>query len=560
MASEVRDDERRACIAIDLKSFYASVECMDRGLDPLRTHLVVADESRTDKTICLAVSPSLKRCTGLPGRVRLFEARRRLEQVNAERAMRAPGHRLVGESCDERDLERSARLKATMIIAKPRMARYMEVSGQIYGIYLDYIAPEDIHVYSIDEVFIDATRYLKTWGMSARELASTMVRDIARRTGITATAGLGTNLYLAKVAMDILAKHESPDANGVRIAELDERSYRRRLWGHRPLTDFWRIGRGLARRLEGQGLMTMGDVARCSLGGAEEYYNEDLLYRLFGVNAELIIDHAWGWESATIADIKDYRPDAHSVSSGQALTAPTLFPTARLIVKEMADALALDLMERGVVTDRVTLFVGYDIASLDPARLDACASEEVRQAAGRAAQAYAGAVDVDRYGRRKPKSATGSVSLGGHTASCARLREAFAALCDRIVDPLLLVRYITVIADGVLSEEEAETAVSWSQPDLFAEPVQDDENNGTAGTGWADRSGLAAGSDGVSGLGGFDGFGGGNRPGSSGETDVQRALLDIKRKFGRDAVIKAMDMEPGATGRDRNRQIGGHAA
>ena len=351
-------------LAIDLKSFYASVECHDRGLDPLRTHLVVADEERTDKTICLAVSPSLK-AYGIPGRARLFEVRRRLASVNAERAMLAPGGRLSGESCDSRDLEHSPRLKASMVIAKPRMAHYLEVSGRVYGVYLRYAAPEHIHVYSIDEVFIDATPYLRALGMGPHEMARAIVRDILAQTGITATAGIGTNMYLAKVAMDIVAKHMPADEDGVRVAELDEMSYRRLLWNHRPLTDFWRVGRGYARKLEHAGLLTMGDVARCSIGRASDYYNEDLLYRMFGRNAELLIDHAWGWEPCTIADIQSYEPDAHSISSGQVLTGPADYATGRLIVKEMADALALDLVGKRVLTNRLTLAVGYDIGSLD---------------------------------------------------------------------------------------------------------------------------------------------------------------------------------------------------
>ena len=322
----------RTCIAVDLKSFYASVECRERGLDPLTTHLVVADESRTDKTICLAVSPSLK-AYGLPGRLpgrcRLFEVRERLRAVNEERRLRAPGRRLVGESFDAAELADHPERAVGMVIAKPRMSHYLRCSGDVYRVYLRYAAAEDIHVYSIDEVFIDATRYLRARGMTPRQMAAAIVRDVAAATGITATAGIGTNLYLAKVAMDIVAKHIPADADGVRVAELDEMSYRRLLWDHRPLTDFWRIGHGYARKLEAQGLLTMGDIARCSLGSASDYYNEDLLYRMFGVNAELLIDHAWGWEPCTIADIKAYRPEGHSISSGQVLQGPADFATAR---------------------------------------------------------------------------------------------------------------------------------------------------------------------------------------------------------------------------------------
>ena len=482
-------------IAIDLKSFYASVECVARGLDPLTTHLVVADETRTDKTICLAVSPSLKNY-GIPGRARLFEVKQRLNGVNIERAVHAPGGRLIGESCDACDLERSPGLKASMVIAKPRMAHYLEISGQIYGIYLKYAAPEHIHVYSIDEVFIDATPYLRSLGMGPHAMARTIVREILTKTGITATAGIGSNMYLAKVAMDIVAKHMPADKDGVRVAELNEMSYRRLLWDHRPLTDFWRVGRGYAKKLEHAGLMTMGDIARCSVGRASDYYNEDLLYRMFGVNAELLIDHAWGWEPCEIADIRSYEPGAHSISSGQVLTGPADYATARLITKEMADA---------------------------------CADYAMKRAAERAAKSYQGPVTIDRFGRKVPKSAVGSIGLGDFTSSSARIREAMTMLYERIVDSRLLVRRLTVIADDVATPEELAAGKRYEQLDLFG----DDEAQ-------------SYGSDSTS--------------EKDGEHDIQRALLDVKRKFGRNAVIKAMDMEDGATGQDRNRQIGGHRA
>ena len=494
-------------IAIDLKSFYASVECAARGLDPLTTHLVVADETRTDKTICLAVSPSLK-AYGIPGRARLFEVKQRLSGVNIERAAHAPSGRLIGESCDARDLERSPRLKASMVIAKPRMAHYLEVSGQIYGIYLKYAAPEHIHVYSIDEVFIDATPYLRSLGMGPHAMARTIVREILAETGITATAGIGTNMYLAKVAMDIVAKHMPADEDGVRVAELNEMSYRRLLWDHRPLTDFWRVGRGYAKKLEHAGLMTMGDIA---------------------VNAELLIDHAWGWEPCEIADIQSYEPDAHSISSGQVLTGPADYATARLITKEMADALALDLVDKGVLTNRLTLAVGYDIGSLDASKLDSCADYAMKRAAERAAKSYQGPVTVDRFGRKVPKSAVGSIGLGDFTSSSARIREAMTMLYERIVDSRLLVRRLTVIADDVATPEELAAGKRYEQLDLFG----DDEAQSYGSEPADDRDG---------------------------EHDIQRALLDVKRKFGRNAVIKAMDMEDGATGQARNRQIGGHRA
>ena len=418
-----RDEVKRArtYMAIDLKSFYASVECVDRGLDPLTTNLVVADAARTEKTICLAVSPSLK-AYGLGGRARLFEVVECMRQVNERRRLMAPGRRLIGESCEADDLVRDPRLKASYIVARPRMRHYMDISAKIYGIYLEYAAAEDIHVYSIDEVFIDVTRYLRALGVTPHEMAKAIVLDIVRRTGITATAGIGTNLYLAKVAMDIEAKHEQADSDGVRIAELDEMSYREKLWTHTPLTDFWRVGRGYARKLERHGMRTMGDVARCSLGGASDYHNEDLLYRLFGVNAELLIDHAWGWEPCTIADIKDYTPDAHSISSGQVLTGPTPMREAKLIIKEMADALALELTDKGMVTDRITLAVGYDGGSLDPARLDACASREIHMLAECAAREYRGPVSSDRYGRSVPKPVAGSMGFDEYTDSATLIR------------------------------------------------------------------------------------------------------------------------------------------
>ena len=515
-------------IAIDLKSFYASVECVARGLDPLTTHLVVADETRTDKTICLAVSPSLKNY-GIPGRARLFEVKQRLNGVNIERAVHAPGGRLIGESCGACDLERSPGLKASMVIAKPRMAHYLEISGQIYGIYLKYAAPEHIHVYSIDEVFIDATPYLRSLGMGPHAMARTIVREILTKTGI-------------------VAKHMPADKDGVRVAELNEMSYRRLLWDHRPLTDFWRVGRGYAKKLEHAGLMTMGDIARCSVGRASDYYNEDLLYRMFGVNAELLIDHAWGWEPCEIADIRSYEPGAHSISSGQVLTGPADYATARLITKEMADALALDLVDKGVMANRLTLAVGYDIGSLDASKLDSCADRAMRRAAERAAKTYQGPVTVDRFGRRVPKSAVGSIGLGDFTSSAARIREAMTMLYERIVDARLLVRRLTVVADDVATPKELAAGKRYEQLDLFGDDGDmrydcDSTESGGDGSGRMPACGDDAAAQTL-----------------AREHDIQRALLDVKRKFGRNAVIKAMDMEDGATGQARNRQIGGHRA
>lgn len=537
-------------IAIDLKSFYASVECVARGLDPLTTHLVVADETRTDKTICLAVSPSLKNY-GIPGRARLFEVKQRLNGVNIERAVHAPGGRLIGESCDACDLERSPGLKASMVIAKPRMAHYLEISVQIYGIYLKYAAPEHIHVYSIDEVFIDATPYLRSLGMGPHAMARTIVREILTKTGITATAGIGSNMYLAKVAMDIVAKHMPADKDGVRVAELNEMSYRRLLWDHRPLTDFWRVGRGYAKKLEHAGLMTMGDIARCSVGRASDYYNEDLLYRMFGVNAELLIDHAWGWEPCTIADIKVYKPAGHSLSSGQVLTGPAGFDAARLIVREMADTLSLDLVAKGVKAGRVGLMVGYDTASLDPKRLGKDGSADLKAIAEHAVATYDGPVSIDRYGRRVPKPATGAIALPEPTSATSRICDAVDKLFLSIVDRRLLVRRLNVVAADVLTDEQLEerrqaAASEYTQPDLFAAmeaPV--DSASADAAECEAMRSADGGSKD---------------SPRGDAELHMQQTLLDIKRKFGRNSIIKAMDMFDDATGQQRNKQIGGHAA
>ncbi|KAA8817563.1 type VI secretion protein ImpB [Bifidobacterium callitrichos] len=556
----VSDESGRVYIAIDLKSFYASVECAARHLDPLTTHLVVADETRTDKTICLAVSPSLK-AYGIPGRDRLFAVKQRLAQVNAERMLKAPGHRFVGESWDATELARHPEFKASMIIAMPRMARYLQVSADIYAIYLEYAAPEHIHVYSVDEVFIDATPYLRSSGRTPHEMARTIVAEILERTGITATAGIGTNLYLAKIAMDIVAKHMPADADGVRVAELDEASYRRLLWGHRPLTDFWRVGRGYARKLEKAGLMTMGDIARCSIGRASDYYNEELLYRMFGVNAELLIDHAWGWEPCTIADIKAYEPDTHSTSIGQVLTGPADHATALLIVKEMADALALDLTGKGMATNRIALAVGYDSGSLDPNRLDDGVEPRLRRLAERASTDYRGPCSIDRYGRRVPKPVSGEIGLGEYTASAERIRRSMTALFRRIVDPGLLVRRLTVIAVDLATPVDLAAGKRYEQLDLFS----DVDGDGSASVGL------------VGSIGNFTERAGGDscESGDSGTADgtptlrperadriedMQRAMLAIKHRYGRNAVVKAMDMEPGATGIERNKQIGGHRA
>ncbi|MBQ2382760.1 MAG: DNA methylase [Oscillospiraceae bacterium] len=499
-------ERQRQYIAIDLKSFYASQECIERGVDPLTTHLVVADESRTEKTICLAVSPSLKAC-GVSGRARLFEAIQRVREVNAARREKAPGKTFRGKSCDATELEKDPSLELGFIIAKPRMGHYIECSARIYEVYLRYIAPEDIHVYSIDEVFIDATPYLKTYHMTAHQLARKLIREVLAETGITATAGIGTNLYLCKVAMDIVAKKIPPDEDGVRIAELDELSYRRLLWGHRPLTDFWRVGPGYARKLERNGMYTMGDVARCSLGKPGEFHNEDLLYRLFGINAEFLIDHAWGYEPCTIGDIRAYRPATNSVSSGQVLHEPYDHAKTRLVVREMADMLSMDLLDKGLVTDQVTLTIGYDKENLtDP---EICAS-------------YRGAVVMDHYGRRIPKHAHGTMGLGCQTASTKLIVEAVMAIYDRVTDPSLLCRRITLCAEHLIPERDIPVSVV-EQMDLFATPATEPYD--------MER-----------------------------EKRRQMAVLSIRKKYGKNAILKGMNFQEGATAKDRNEQIGGHKA
>jgi len=495
----------KAYIAIDLKSFYASVECVDRGLDPLDANLVVADPTRTEKTICLAVSPSLK-SYGIPGRARLFEAIQKVREVNAQRKYKAPGHSFSHESYFHSELIKDPSAELTFITAPPRMAHYMEVSTRIYNVYLKYIAPEDIHVYSIDEVFIDATDYLKTYGLTPRELAMKMVLDVLETTGITATAGIGTNLYLCKIAMDIYAKHCEPDKNGVRIAELDEMSYRRILWNHRPLTDFWRVGRGISKKLEEHGMYTMGDVARCSVGRENDYYNEDLLYRLFGVNAELLIDHAWGWEPTEISDIKSYRPESSSLSSGQVLQEPYEFSKAKLVLKEMADLLSLELVSKRIVTDQIVLTVGYDIESLK--------------------KSYSGAVETDRYGRKIPKTAHSSENIGRYTSSTKLICETAMKLFDRIVDKELLVRRMYIVANHIITENDAEKEREYVQLNLFSDTGKQE----------AEENELKK------------------------EKDMQKAILKIKSKYGKNSIIKGMNLKEGATALERNRQIGGHKA
>ncbi len=500
--------KERIYIAFDLKSFYASVECRERGLDPMDTNLVVADESRTDKTICLAVTPPLKSC-GISGRGRLFEVKQRVIEVNSERRYRAPQHKLSGSSYLFSELQANPSLAIDFIIAPPRMACYMEYSTRIYTIYMKYAAPEDIVVYSIDEVFIDVTDYLDAFQLSPHVLAMKIIQDILSETGITATAGIGTNLFLCKVAMDIVAKHIPPDKNGVRIAELNEMSYRQMLWSHQPLTDFWRVGHGYARKLKEHGMFTMGDVALCSVA------HEELLYTLFGKNAELLIDHAWGWEPCTIKDIKAYRPTSQSLGSSQVLPCPYSAEKARLVLREMADQLVLDLADKKLVTDQLVLTVGYDIENLAvPQR---CSN-------------YQGPVVLDSYGRQIPRHAHGTASLSCHTASSKELIRAASDLFDRIVNPILLIRRLSITANHTVPERSVSTPILYEQMNLFTDYAALEKRR--------------------------------KKKQAELERDkkLQQAILTIKKKYGRNAILRGMSLEEGATARERNKQIGGHKA
>lgn len=494
-------------LCIDLKSFYASVECIERGLDPLNTNLVVADESRTEKTICLAVSPSLKKYK-IPGRARLFEVLQKVDEINKIRLKKAPNQKFLGESYLADELKKDASLKLGFITAKPRMAYYMKYSTDIYKIYLKYISPDDIHVYSIDEVFIDISAYLKTYNKTPREIAQMLMRDVFYTTGITATAGIGTNMYLAKIAMDIWAKHMPPDKYGMRIAELDEMSYRRNLWTHRPLTDFWRIGKGYASKLQENGIFTMGDIARCSLGESYDRLNEDLLYKLFGINAELLIDHAWGWEPCSIKEIKEYKPSTNSISSGQVLHCPYDFEKAKLIIREMADALSLDLAAKELVTKQLVLTIGYDAENL------------------KGSSSYIGETTLDRYGRKIPKHAHSTQNLEEFTSSTDIITNAMLALYDKITDKSLLIRRITVAAAAVIKESELKQQTEYEQMDMFTDYSKKEKQ----------EEFLAR------------------------ERRRQKAILKIKEKYGKNAIVKGTSLIDGATAIDRNAQIGGHKA
>ncbi len=498
--------KRRIYAAIDLKSFYASVECHERNLDALNTNLVVADKSRTSKTICLAVSPSLKKY-GIGGRARLYEVEQKVEEINNERRKQAKYHRFVDESYNDDELMKNKNLKLTYIVATPRMAYYIDYSNRIYEIYLKYFSADDIHVYSIDEIFVDLTGYLQLYHKTPKEIVQMVIQDIYQQTKITATAGIGTNLYLCKVAMDIVAKHLKADKNGVRIAQLDEQRYRKYLWNHKPITDFWRVGKGYANKLEKVGLYTMGDIAKCSIGSEKEYYNEDLLYKLFGVNAELLIDHAWGYEPCTIADIKAYKPEHNSIGNGQVLSTPYSYDKAKIVIKEMIDSLALDLVEKRLVTKQIVLTINYD-------------KENVVN--------YKGEITTDRYGRKIPKHAHGTTNLDRYTSSSRLLTEYILKLYDRIVDKSLTIRKINISLTNVINEDMADLKPQVKQLNIFSNFEDDHEEQLQIDL--------------------------------EKEKRVQEATLEIKKKFGKNAILKGRDYEEGAKAKERNETIGGHKA
>ncbi len=497
----MHNEESKIYVAIDLKSFYASVECKERGLDPITTNLVVADSSRTEKTICLAVSPALK-AYGIPGRARLFEVVQKVKEINIYRKRKAINRTFTGSSYSDIELKNNKNLELSYIIAPPRMAYYMKYSSKIYNIYLKYFSSDDIYVYSIDEVFIDVTHYLKTYNMGAKELVTKVIQDVYQTTGITATAGIGTNLYLCKIAMDIVAKHVNPDKNGVRIAGLDEITYRKLLWSHRPLTDFWRVGKGYAKRLEEHGMYTMGDVAKMSVK------NEELLYKLFGVNAELLIDHAWGWENVTIESIKAYRPATNSICSGQVLHCPYNYENTKLIIKEMTELLALDLVEKGLVTNQIVLEIGYDVDNL---KNQAISSQ------------YNGEITTDKYGRKVPKHAHGTINIDHQTSSSKVLTEHIIKLYEQIINKQLLVRRINITVNNVVNENMVKNS-NYEQINLFIDYKEVSKK----------------------------------REKEEAEKEIQKAMINIKSKYGKNAIIKGMNLQKEGTTIERNGQIGGH--
>lgn len=501
-------EKKRTYIAIDLKSFYASVECVERGLNPLTTNLLVADVSKTEKTICLAVTPSLK-AYGISGRARLFEAVQQVKIANAQRKAKLKGKDFTGSSYNADELKANPNLSVDYIAAPPRMALYRECSARIAAIYLKYVSIDDLYAYSIDEVFIDATDYLDIYKMNAHDFARMLIQDVLASSGVTATAGIAENMYLCKVALDITAKHIQPDKDGVRIAELDMMTYRRTLWTHKPLTDFWMIGRGIEKRLNRLGLFTMGDVARCSI------QNEDCLYREFGKNAQYIIDQAWGWESVTIADIKAYKPKSTSISSGQVLTRPYTFDETRIIVREMTENLVLGLVEKGLVTDQIVLQIGYDIDNLkDPKR-----REE-----------YSGTIEIDRYGREIPKHARGTANMGKHTSSTRIVTEKTLELFERIVDPKLLVRRLNITANHIVGENEAVKNTTPQQLSLF-DDAQEIERRQAQEDAAEEK-----------------------------ERKIQKAMIQIKGRYGANAILKGTNFQEGSTARERNGTLGGHKA
>ncbi len=522
-----QEERARTYIAIDLKSFYASVECVDRGLDPLGVNLVVADPERTEKTICLAVSPSLK-AYGISGRARLFEVVEKVKLINAKRRAEAPDRTLTGSSSVASELKADKTLAVDYIVAPPRMGRYVEMSRRICGIYRRFISPEDIHVYSVDEIFADVTDYLKFYGVTARELTMRMIRAVLNETGITATAGIGSNMFLCKIAMDIVAKHMEPDADGVRLAELDEMSFRRTLWTHKPITDFWMIGRGISRRLEKLGIYTMGDIARCSIGAPGEFYNEELLYKTFGVNAQLLIDHAWGYEPCTIAAVKACKPKSKSLSSGQVLKEPYPFDKARIVIREMTDKLVLELVDKGYETDRIVIDVGYDTENI------------TLESAG-----YRGETVRDHYGRMTPAPSHGTAALGGYSCSSRQICDAVTELFDRIVNKKLTVRRMCVAAGDLLAHDEVQSEpaktetpkTSFEQMSFFDEIASENEE--------AMREKEAADRE---------------KEAREKEYSLQKAVVGLQKRYGKNAVLKGMNLEEGATAIERNGQIGGHKA
>ena len=502
----MHNEESKIYVAIDLKSFYASVECKERGLDPITTNLVVADSSRTEKTICLAVSPALK-SYGIPGRARLFEVVQKVKEVNIYRKRKATNRTFTGSSYSDIELKKNKSLELSYIIAPPRMAYYMKYSSKIYNIYLKYFSSDDIYVYSIDEVFIDVTHYLKTYNMRAKELVTKVIQDVYQTTGITATAGIGTNLYLCKIAMDIVAKHVKPDENGVRIAGLDEMAYRKLLWGHRPLTDFWRVGKGYAKKLEANGMQTMGDVARCSIE------NEELLYKTFGINAELLIDHAWGYESCTMKAIKEYKPSNNTLGQGQVLQCAYTYRKARIVLKEMIESLVYEMLEKRLITNYIVIYIGYDIANVE----DDILTEDIKEN-----------LSSDYYGRVVPKAAKGSIRLDEYTSSLSIITDNVVSLYDRIINKKLSIRRINISC--AIIRESDKPITEFEQLDLFTDFDAKKKKKEKQ------EKMLEK------------------------ERQTQDVILSIKKKYGKNAILKGRDLEDGATAKERNNQIGGHKA